>query len=76
MPTEDSTVRIGKSFFRGIEAQKLFWTMEYFKVDKAAFSEGKNSICFTLKNGVQIAAIVVETYGAFQNIVTLETTKQ
>lgn len=75
MPTGDSTVRIGKTFIRGIEAQKLFWTMEYFNVDKAAFSEGENSICFTLKNGVQIAAAAVEPYES-QNVVTLETTKQ
>lgn len=76
IPNDYSFVRIGEKRFRGIEAQKLLWAMEYFNVDKAAFSEGENSICFTLKNGVQIAAIVVETYGAFQNIVTLETTKQ
>lgn len=75
MPTEDSTVRIGKSFFRGIEAQKLFWTMEYFKVDKAAFSESAKSVSVTLDNGVQIA-ISVRPYGSYQSFVTLETTKQ
>lgn len=75
MPTEDSTVRIGKSFFRGIEAQKLFWTMEYFKVDKAAFSESAKSVSVTLDNGVQIA-ISVKPYGTYQDVVTLETTKQ
>ena len=76
IPTEDSTVRIGKSFFRGIEAQKLLWTMEYFKVDKAEFSESEKSVSVTLDNGVQIAVANIEPYGAFQNIVTLETTKQ
>lgn len=76
MPTEDSAVRIGKSFFRGIEAQKLFWAMEYFNVDQAGFSEGEKTICFTLDNGVQIAVANIEPDGAFQNIVTLETTKQ
>ena len=75
MPTEDSTVRIGKSFFRGIEAQKLLWTMEYFNVDKAEFSTSANSISFTLNNGVEIAVAPLEPY-EFQNIVTLETTKQ
>ncbi len=50
--------------------------MEYFNVDKAAFSEGEKSVSFTLKNGVQIAVAILEPYGAFQNIVTLETTKQ
>lgn len=75
MPTEDSTVRIGKSFFRGIEAQKLFWTMEYFKVDKAAFSESAKSVSVTLDNGVQIA-ISVKPYGTYQDFATLETTKQ
>lgn len=76
IPTEDSIVRIGKSFFRGILAQKLLWAMEYFNVDKAGFSEGGRTICFILKNGVQIVAANIEPYGAFQNIVTLETTKQ
>ena len=75
MPTEDSTVRIGKSFFRGIEAQKLLWTMEYFNVDKAEFSESEKSISVTLNNGVEIAIASLEPFG-FQNIVTLETTKQ
>lgn len=75
IPTEDSTVRIGKSFVRGIEAQKLFWTMEYFKVDKAAFSESAKSVSVTLDNGVQIA-ISVRPYGSYQSFVTLETTKQ
>lgn len=73
MPTEDSTVRIGKSFFRGIEAQKLFWTMEYFKVDKAEFSESEKSVSVALDNGVQIA-ISVKPYGTYQDFVTLETT--
>ena len=76
MPTEDSTVRIGKSFFRGILAQKLLWAMEYFNVDKAGFSEGKKTICFTLKNGVQIVVANLEPYGAAQEISTLETTRQ
>ena len=76
MPTGNSLVRIGKSFFRGFVAQKLLWTMEYFNVDKAGFSEGEKTICFTLKNGVQIVVANIEPYGAFQNIVTLETTKQ
>ena len=75
IPTEDSTVRIGKSFFRGIEAQKLFWTMEYFKVDKAEFSESEKSVSVTLDNGVRIA-ISVRPYGSYQSFVTLETTKQ
>lgn len=75
MPTGDSTVRIGKTFIRGIEAQKLFWTMEYFKVDKAAFSESAKSVSVTLDNGVQIA-ISVRPYGSYQSFVTLETTKQ
>lgn len=76
IPTDNSFVRIGKSFFRGFVAQKLLWAMEYFNVDKAGFSEGGKTICFTLENGVQIVAANIETYGAFQNIVTLETTKQ
>lgn len=74
IPTEDSIVRIGKSFFRGIEAQKLLWTMEYFNVDKAEFSTSTNSISFTLNNGVEIAVAPLEPYES-QNIVTLETTK-
>ena len=76
IPTGNSFVRIGKSFFRGIVAQKLLWAMEYFNVDKAGFSEGEKTICFTLENGVQIVVANLEPYGAFQNIVTLETTKQ
>lgn len=76
IPTYNSFVRIGKSFFRGIVAQKLLWAMEYFNVDKAGFSEGEKTICFTLENGVKIAVAPLEPYGAFQNIVTLETTKQ
>lgn len=76
IPTDNSFVRIGKSFFRGFVAQKLLWAMEYFNVDKAGFSEGGKTICFTLENGVQIVAANIEPYGAFQNIVTLETTKQ
>lgn len=76
IPTEDSIVRIGKLFFRGILAQKLLWAMEYFNVDKAEFSEGEKTTCFTLNNGVKIAVGNIEPYGAFQNIVTLETTKQ
>ena len=75
IPTEDSTVRIGKSFFRGIEAQKLLWTMEYFNVDKAEFSESEKSVSVTLDNGVQIA-ISVKPYGTYQDFVTLKTTKQ
>lgn len=75
IPTDESIVRIGKSFFRGIEAQKLLWTMEYFNVDKAAFAEGENSISITLNNGVEIAIASLEPYES-QNIVTLETTKQ
>ena len=75
MPTEDSTVRIGKSFFRGILAQKLLWAMEYFNVDKAAFAEGDISINITLNNGVKIAVAPLEPYES-QNVVTLETTKQ
>lgn len=75
IPLDDSIVRIGKSFFRGIEAQKLLWAMEYFNVDKAAFAEGKNSISITLNNGVEIAIASLEPFGS-QNIVTLETTKQ
>lgn len=75
MPTEDSTVRIGKSFIRGVEAQKLLWAMEYFKVDKAEFSESEKSVSVTLDNGVQIA-ISVKPYGTYQDFVTLETTKQ
>ena len=76
IPTDNSFVRIGKSFFRGFAAQKLLWAMEYFNVDKAAFSESEKTICFTLKDGVQIAVANLEPYGEFQNIVTLETTKQ
>lgn len=76
IPTDNSFVRIGKSFFRGVYAQKLLWVMEYFNVDKAALSEGEKTICFTLDNGVQIVVAKLEPYGAFQNIVTLETTKQ
>ena len=76
IPTDNSFVRIGKSFLRGIGAQKLLWVMEYFNVDKAGFSEDDKTICFTLKNGVQIVVANLEPYGAFQNIVTLETTKQ
>lgn len=76
IPTDNSFVRIGKSFLRGIGAQKLLWIMEYFNVDKAGFSEGEKTICFTLENGVQIVVANLEPYGAFQNIVTLETTKQ
>ena len=75
IPTEDSIVRIGKSFFRGILVQKLLWAMEYFKVDKAAFAEGKNSISITLNNGVEIAVAPLEPYES-QHIVTLEITKQ
>lgn len=76
IPTYHSFVRIGKSFFRGVVAQKLLWAMEYFKVDKAGFSESEKTICFTLENGVQIVVAKLEPYEAFQNIVTLETTKQ
>ena len=76
IPTDNSFVRIGKSFLRGIGAQKLLWIMEYFNVDKAGFSESEKTICFTLENGVQIVVANLEPYGAFQNIVTLETTKQ
>lgn len=76
IPTGNSFVRIGKSFFRGFVAQKLLWAMEYFNVDKAGLSEGEKTICFDLKNGVQIVVANLEPYGAFQNIVTLETTKQ
>ena len=75
IPTEDSIVRIGKLFFRGIVVQKLLWAMEYFNVDKAAFAKGKNSISVTLNNGVGIAIAALEPY-IFQNVVTLETTKQ
>lgn len=75
IPVDDSIVRIGKSFFRGILAQKLLWAMEYFNVDKAAFAEGKNSISVTLNNGVEIAIAPLEPYES-QNVVTLETTKQ
>ena len=75
IPTDDSIVRIGKSFFRGIVIQKLLWVMEYFNVDKAAFAEGENSISVTLNNGVEIAIASLEPFG-FQNIVTLETTKE
>ena len=75
IPTDDSTVRIGKLFFRGIVVQKLLWAMEYFNVDKAAFAKGKNSISVTLNNGVGIAIAALEPY-IFQNVVTLETTKQ
>ena len=74
IPTDNSFVRIGKSFFRGIAAQKLLWAMEYFNVDKAAFSESEKIISFTLDNGVQIAVANLEPFGAFQDIVTLETT--
>lgn len=76
VPTDNSFVRIGKSFFRGFVAQKLLWAMEYFNVDKAGFSESEKTICFTLENGVQIVVANLEPYGAFQNIVTLETAKQ
>ncbi len=76
IPTYNSFVRIGKSFFRGFVAQKLLWTMEYFNVDKAGFSEDDKTICFTLKNGVQIVVANIEPYGAVQEIATLETTKQ
>lgn len=76
IPADNSFVRIGKSFLRGIGAQKLLWTMEYFNVDKAGFSESEKTICFTLENGVQIVVAKLEPYGAFQNIVTLETTMQ
>ena len=75
IPTEDSIVRIGKLFFRGLVAQKLLWVMEYFNVDKAAFAEGKNSISITLNNGVEIAIASLEPFES-QHIVTLETTKQ
>lgn len=75
IPTDDSIVRIGKSFFRGIVIQKLLWVMEYFNVDKAAFAEGDISISITLNNGVKIAIAGLEPFG-FQNIVTLETTRQ
>ena len=75
IPTDDSIVRIGKLFFRGIVVQKLLWAMEYFNVDKAAFAKGKNSISVTLNNGVGIAIAALEPY-IFQNVVTLETTKQ
>ena len=75
IPTEDSIVRIGQSFFRGILAQKLLWAMEYFNVDKAAFAEGDISINITLNNGVKIAVAPLEPH-EFQNVVTLETTKQ
>lgn len=74
IPTDDSIVRIGKLFFRGILAQKLLWAMEYFNVDKAAFAEGDISINITLNNGVKIAVASLEPY-EFQNVVTLETTK-
>lgn len=76
IPTYNSFVRIGKSFFRGFVAQKLLWTMEYFNVDKAGFSEDDKTICFTLKNGVQIVVANIEPYGAVQEIATLETTMQ
>jgi len=75
IPTEDSIVRIGKSFFRGIVIQKLLWVMEYFNVDKAAFAEGENSISVTLNNGVEIAIASLDPFES-QHIVTLETTKQ
>lgn len=75
IPTEDSIVRIGKSFFRGIVIQKLLWAMEYFNVDKAAFAEGENSISVTLNNGVEIAIASLYPFES-QHIVTLETTKQ
>lgn len=75
IPTDDSIVRIGKLFFRGIVVQKLLWAMEYFNVDKAAFAKGKNSISVSLNNGVGIAIAALEPY-IFQNVVTLETTKQ
>lgn len=75
IPADNSFVRIGDSFFRGIQAQMLLWAMEYFNVDKATFSEVDNIISFDLKNGVQIAVGRLDPYGAFQNIVTLETTK-
>lgn len=74
IPTDDSIVRIGKSFFRGILAQKLLWAMEYFNVDKAAFAEGDISINITLNNGVKIAVAPLDPYES-QNVVTLETTK-
>ena len=75
IPTEDSIVRIGQSFFRGILAQKLLWAMEYFNVDKAAFAEGDISINITLNNGVEIAIASLEPFES-QHIVTLETTRQ
>ena len=75
IPTDDSIVRIGKLFFRGILAQKLLWVMEYFNVDKAAFAEGENSISVTLNNGVEIAIASLYPFES-QHIVTLETTKQ
>ena len=75
IPTGDSIVRIGKSFFRGILAQKLLWAMEYFNVDKAAFAEGDISINITLNNGVKIAVAPLEPFES-QNIVTLETIRQ
>ena len=74
IPTEDSIVRIGKSFFRGIVIQKLLWVMEYFNVDKAAFAEGDISINITLNNGVKIAIASIDPFES-QHIVTLETTK-
>ena len=76
VPTDNSFVRIGGLTIRGVYAQKLLWTMEYFNVDKAGFSESEKTICFTLKNGVKILVANLEPYGAFQSIVTLETTKQ
>ena len=75
IPTEDSIVRIGKLFFRGIVIQKLLWVMEYFNVDKAAFAEGENSISVTLNNGVEIAIASLDPFES-QHIVTLEITKQ
>jgi len=50
--------------------------MEFFNVDKVAFIEQREAIGFDLRNGVQIVIAICEPEWAFQDIVTLETTKQ
>jgi hypothetical protein len=76
VPTDNSFVRIGDLTIRGVYAQKLLWVMEFFNVDKVAFIEQREAIGFDLRNGVQIVIAICEPEWAFQDIVTLETTKQ
>ena len=75
VPTDNSFVRIGDLTIRGVYAQKLLWVMEFFNVDKVAFTEQRETIGFDLRNGVQIVIAICEPKWAFQDIITLETTK-